>query len=192
VSGDFCTVVLDQTPFYAEAGGQAGDRGLIRCGSSVFKVENTIARGGYVFHAGRLTGGNMKNGDVVEAIVDEKWRTGCMQHHTATHLVMAAVERLFGSVRQRSSKLDSQIAELGFWTSAPLTADMVIQLERDVNEIIQRDAPIYVEEADFEKAKKISTLRWMTGEQYPDVVRIVSAGLRPNDCWNWPTKGLVV
>lgn len=71
-----CDIVLDRTPFFAEFGGQAGDRGTLRWGSANFNVKSTFARGGYVFHRGRLSMGGIARSDAIQAFVDGKWRLG--------------------------------------------------------------------------------------------------------------------
>lgn len=96
--GDQCDIVLDHTPFYAESGGQTGDEGILSWGSANFEVKKTFTGSGYVLHRGILKAGGLIRGDTVVACVDRKKRIGCMQHHTATHLIMAVMERLLGKV----------------------------------------------------------------------------------------------
>lgn len=95
-SGIQCDLVLDHTPFFAEGGGQAGDEGTLSWGSANFKVMQTLSGSGYVLHRGVLGSGGLIRGDTVVACVDRRKRIGCMQHHTATHLIMAVLERFLG------------------------------------------------------------------------------------------------
>lgn len=103
----------------------------------------------------------------------------CTQHRTATLLLTSTLERVLGPVRQRSLTIDAESAKLGFWCATVATPELILRVEREANELVRRNPPVYVEEMPLEKAKQCSDIRWLIGVYYPDSVRVVSIGLPP-------------
>ena len=173
-------IVFDKTCFYAESGGQVGDRGEIRKPGSPntrFDVEDTRAFGGYVLHIGRLRGGQIRVGDTLELQVDEDRRAPTMANHTATHLLNLALRRVVGDeVDQKGSLVAPDRLRFDFSATHALTEDEVERVETMVREQIDRDIPVHTGVAPLADAKTVRGLRAVFGEKYPDPVRVVSIG----------------
>jgi alanyl-tRNA synthetase len=178
-------LVLDRTNFYAESGGQVGDRGSIRkfgAGNTRFEVEDTQVFGGYVLHIGRLRAGTIKVGDSVECDVDEDLRTPTMANHTATHLLNLALREVIGGeVDQKGSLVEPARLRFDFTVSGALSEEQVERAESIVREQIDRNLEVFASVAPLAEAKKISGLRAVFGEKYPDPVRVVSVGASVED-----------
>ena len=176
-SGQSGIVVLDSTPFYAESGGQVGDRGVIRSGAGQFKVEDTLKIQADVFgHHGELTSGALKVGDTVEALVDEATRARTIRNHSATHLMHKALREVLGAhVAQKGSVVDPDRTRFDFSHNAPLTAEQISAVETIVNrEILQNQATV-AHNMSFDDAVKHGAMA-LFGEKYGDEVRVVSMG----------------
>ena len=173
-------IVLDQTPFYAERGGQMGDRGVLAREGATFAVadsqyqDKTYRR---VLHAGKVREGAFAVGDVVDAIVDPAWRREIRRHHTATHLLQRALKDVVGeSVAQRGSAVYPDRARFDFDSpSGALTRQQRGEVGGRVNEFVRSDYHISVETMPFDEAVARGAI-YMKGEQYGDIVRVVRFG----------------
>ncbi|MCX7699576.1 MAG: alanine--tRNA ligase, partial [Gemmataceae bacterium] len=170
-------LLLDRTCFYAEAGGQVGDSGVITSGTGQFIVETTQKLGDAVLHIGHLPEGLLEVGQFVEAQVDAARRQDIMRNHTATHLLNLALRQVLGQhVEQKGSLVDEQKTRFDFSHDKPLTPDEVAEIERRVNEQITADRPVIAMTLPLAQAKQIVGVRAVFGEKYPDPVRVVLIG----------------
>ena len=175
--GDTAVVVLDQTPFYAESGGQVGDTGVISAGEAKFIVEDTIKLGGTYFgHIGRLSIGQLKPGQHVSAQVDAERRQSIVIHHSATHLLHRALRDILGThVEQKGSLVAPDYTRFDFSHPRQLSVDELQQIERHVNDAI-RVNPLSVSEVmSFDDALKTGAMA-LFGEKYGDKVRVLRFG----------------
>ncbi len=177
-AGQHGVVVLDTTPFYAESGGQVGDRGQITAGSgAVFAVHDTqkIKADVYGQH-GQLQTGSLAVGDTVRAEVDTQLRTATTRNHSVTHLMHKALRETLGShVQQKGSLVDEDKTRFDFVQNAPITQEQLHRIEQLVNAEIVADAPTVIREMDIEAAKTSGAMM-LFGEKYGDVVRVVDIG----------------
>ncbi len=176
-SGDIC-IILEQSPFYAESGGQIGDCGKIF--NDDFTVEiykTTKTHEGTFLHLGRLIEGeNVKQGDTVTASVDEASRLDIMRNHTAAHLLQAALRKVLGThVEQAGQLVSSDIVRFDFTHFSAMTADEIKAVENEVNNIILSAVSVSSGEMPIEEAKAMGAMA-LFGEKYGDVVRVVRAG----------------
>lgn len=170
-------LVIDETPFYAEAGGQVGDIGVITTESAVFEVRDTQRTPGNIYiHYGTVKSGEIKVGDLVEAIVDEPRRLAIMRHHTVTHLLQGALKRIIGKhITQSGSLVHPDYLRFDFTHIEALTPEQLYQVERMVNEKIVADLPVEVLILPIEEAKKLGAIAPF-GEKYGAIVRIIKIG----------------
>jgi alanyl-tRNA synthetase len=176
-AGDEAVVVLDRTPFYAESGGQVGDRGQLAATHGTFVVEDTQKIQAEVFgHKGRLAVGTLSVGDVVEAQVDQVARQRAAWNHSATHLLHAALRRVLGNhVMQKGSLVDAQRTRFDFSHPQPLTPEELHRVETLVNEAIRANYPVQVRLMKYDEAIRHGALA-LFGEKYGDEVRVVGMG----------------
>jgi len=176
-------VVLDTTPFYAESGGQVGDKGLIKAGAGVFEVEDTLKIQADVFgHHGVLQSGSLKVGDTVDAQVDEAKRARTIRNHSATHLMHKALrEVLGGHVQQKGSLVDPDKTRFDFAHNAPLTADEIAKVEQIVNAEILQNHPTQAQHMSMDDAIKHGAMA-LFGEKYGDTVRVLDIGSSKELC----------
>lgn len=177
--GQHCAVILDQTSFYAEQGGQANDQGYFTkdgLQDVLFPVKCVHLAGGYVVH--QVTAAEtLRTGDQVHLHVDEAWRLGCMINHTTTHVLNFALRELLGPiVCQRGSHCSANRLRFDFSVKSSLTVSELQQVEDLVLNIIHQNADVYVEEVPLSSAKQIAGLRTVD-ELYPDPVRVVSVAV---------------
>ena len=171
-------IVLSETSFYAESGGQVGDTGFITIGENVFTVTNTTKTAdGTILHHGVLTEGDAINvGDTVSGAVDVLRRQAIMRNHTAAHLLQAALRETLGThVEQAGQLVNGDAVRFDFSHFSALTAEEIVAIETRVNEIILSAMPVVTEEMAIEDAKKKGAMA-LFGEKYGDTVRVVSAG----------------
>jgi alanyl-tRNA synthetase len=176
-------VIADKTCFYAEMGGQVGDRGLLSLAPSgaLFEVETTRSAGGYTLHIGRITKGTLRVGDSFTAYVDPA-RRQTEKNHTTTHLANWALREVLGEgVQQKGSLVDADKLRFDFSHGKSLADDELEKVETLVNMRIGESLPVYAEEAPQELALKINGLRAVFGEKYPPMVRVVSIGAPVRD-----------
>ncbi|HEX4012522.1 MAG TPA: alanine--tRNA ligase [Candidatus Cybelea sp.] len=176
-SGDEGTLVLDRTSFYAERGGQIGDRGTIVASSARFEVYDTQYMGEAIAHAGRVVDGEMTVGAAVTARVAEDWRREIRRHHTSAHLLQRALKDVLGDeVNQAGSWVGIDRMRFDFrWPKGALTPEQRRSVARRVNEMIRDDAHLVTRVLPLEEAKKTRAV-WMAGEKYGDRIRVVQAG----------------
>ena len=174
--GDEGVVILDQTPFYAESGGQVGDCGYLQAGAARFDVRDTTKTGGAFLHHGVVATGGLKVGETVEAQVDADVRHATALNHSATHLLHAALRQVLGEhVQQKGSLVDSQRMRFDFSHFESIKPEQIKALEDIVNAEIRKNTPVETEETDIETAKQKGAMA-LFGEKYGDNVRVLSMG----------------
>ena len=181
--GDLGVVVLDDTPFYAESGGQVGDRGELRGAGGIFAVEDTQKIQAAVFgHHGVLKTGTLKVGDGVTAKVDMPARARTMRNHSATHLMHKALrEVLGGHVQQKGSQVDPDKTRFDFAHTQPMTAEETRRVEALVNQEIVVNAATEARVMPIEAAQKSGAMM-LFGEKYGDEVRVLTIGSSKELC----------
>ena len=178
--GEAGIVLLDKTPFYAESGGQVGDRGVIATGISshtTFKVSDTQKVQPEVFgHHGEVVSGQIKVGDSVTSEVDSDHRSATMFNHSATHLLHAALRSVLGShVQQKGSLVDASKTRFDFSHPKPLSQAEVEEIEIVVNEVIRGNANVNARVMSYDAAIESGAMA-LFGEKYGDEVRVVGMG----------------
>ena len=169
-------IVLDNTPFYAEKGGQIGDTGEIRCNNNLFIVENTKFVGKATIHVGRVELGEFKVGDECKAIVNAKRRKDIAAHHSATHLLHSALRVVLGDhVHQKGSSVGPDRLRFDYSHPQPLTTQERQQVVALVNSYIRNNNPIVTDVMDLECAKQSGAMA-LFDEKYEGQVRVVSMG----------------
>nr|WP_315594822.1 alanine--tRNA ligase [uncultured Cupriavidus sp.] len=181
--GQTGVVVLDNTPFYAESGGQVGDQGTLVAGAAVFNVADTTKVQADVFgHQGTLANGALKVGDTVAAQVDAVRRARTVRNHSATHLMHKALREVLGThVQQKGSLVDPDKTRFDFSHNAPLTDDQIRQIEEIVNAEILRNEATVAAVMPFDDAVKSGAMA-LFGEKYADDVRVLSIGSSKELC----------
>ncbi|MDF1653776.1 MAG: alanine--tRNA ligase [Coxiellaceae bacterium] len=173
--GDKAEVVLDHTPFYAESGGQVGDKGVLRFPQGVFQVHDTQKFGKAYLHIGMVTAGEIKVNEEVLAEVDLS-REQIKANHSATHLVHEALRRVLGKhVKQKGSLVDVRRLRFDFVHHGAMTRDEITAVERMVNQKIRENIPAVVEQMNLDDAKARGAAA-LFGEKYGDVVRVLTFG----------------
>jgi alanyl-tRNA synthetase len=175
-AGESGNIVLDRTPFYAESGGQVGDRGVLRIGDAVFRVEDTQKHGPVHVHQGRVEKGQFRAGDKVTAEVDTSLRRATMLNHSATHLMHKALRDVLGAhVQQKGSRVDDQHTRFDFSHFAPMTPEQIVEVERRVNEQILHNDDTRSRVMDMDSAKAEGAMA-LFGEKYGSEVRVLNIG----------------
>ena len=175
-AGDTGMVLLKRTPFYAESGGQVGDRGVLVAGDARFNVEDTRKRGQAHIHVGTVSSGTLKVGDKVDAYVDVERRRAIMRHHSATHLLHAALRRVLGDhVQQKGSLVAPDYLRFDFAHGEALSAEQREEIETLVNRQILENAAVTTELMDMEAAKDAGAMA-LFGEKYDSEVRVLTMG----------------
>ncbi|HYL23722.1 MAG TPA: alanine--tRNA ligase, partial [Burkholderiales bacterium] len=182
-SGETGSVVLDETPFYAEAGGQVGDRGEIVGSAGTFAVDDTQKIQAEVFgHHGTLKTGTLKVGDRVEARVDPVLRERTMRNHSVTHLMHKALREVLGPhVQQRGSLVDADKTRFDFSHHRPMSDEEIRKVETRVNAEILANTPTRAEVMPLEQAKRSGAVM-LFGEKYGDEVRVLDIGSSREFC----------
>ncbi|MFL1526431.1 alanine--tRNA ligase [Pseudomonas sp. O230] len=174
--GEEGVVVLDQTPFYAESGGQIGDCGYLQSNNGRFDVRDTTKTGGAFLHHGVLALGSLTVGSPVETHVEADVRHATSLNHSATHLLHAALRKVLGDhVQQKGSLVDSQRLRFDFSHFEAIKPEQLKALEDIVNAEIRKNSAVETEETDIETAKKKGAMA-LFGEKYGDNVRVLSMG----------------
>lgn len=176
-TGDEVGVVLDKTPFYAEMGGQVGDKGVISRGSDEMEVLDTQKLGGGQFVCRcKVTKGGFEVGETVTARVDEALRLATQRNHTCCHILQAALRKVLGDhVHQCGSYVDPYQCRFDFSHFSAMTPEELQKVENYVNSVIMAAVPVNTEVLPIEEAKKKGAMA-LFGEKYGDVVRVVSVG----------------
>ena len=176
-AGETVTIVLDHTPFYAESGGQVGDRGRLRVDDAVFDVNDTQKFGDRVIgHIGRVRLGQLRVGDTVMAEVDRHLRVATAYNHSATHLLHAALKQVLGKhVQQKGSLVEPERLRFDFSHSEPVSAAALAEIERLVNAEIRANAAVETRIMALDDAKAAGAAA-LFGEKYAADVRVVEMG----------------
>ena len=174
VAGLEADVILEATPFYAQKGGQVGDKGTLVCGGMTFKVsDTTYPASELIVHSGKLLSGELKKGQTVTAEIDVERRKDIQRHHTATHLLQEALTRVLGShVRQAGSLVTPTMLRFDFNHFQPVTPEEIKEVEKTVYAEVLKNTPVVTTEMGIEEAKKTGA-RALFDEKYGDVVRVV-------------------
>jgi alanyl-tRNA synthetase len=183
LEGDFGVVVLDKTPFYAESGGQVGDRGELRGAAGIFAVEDTQKIQAAVFgHHGVVKTGRLALGQVVTARVDMAARAATARNHSVTHLMHKALRDVLGThVQQKGSLVDPYKTRFDFAHGAPLTAEEIREVEELVNAEILANSATEARIMTLDEAQKSGAMM-LFGEKYGDEVRVLSIGSSKELC----------
>ncbi|EDP9847498.1 alanine--tRNA ligase [Salmonella enterica subsp. enterica serovar Arechavaleta] len=175
-AGQEAVVVLDQTPFYAESGGQVGDKGELKGAGFTFAVDDTQKYGQAIGHIGKLSAGTLKVGDAVQADVDEARRARIRLNHSATHLMHAALRQVLGThVAQKGSLVSDKVLRFDFSHNEAMKPSEIRQVEDLVNAQIRRNLPIETNIMDLDAAKAKGAMA-LFGEKYDERVRVLSMG----------------
>ncbi len=175
-AGQEAVVVLDETPFYAESGGQVGDTGLLTGKNAEFNVQDTQKYGQAIGHIGKLTAGHLRIGDHVEAQVDEARRARIRLNHSATHLLHAALRQVLGEhVAQKGSLVNDKYLRFDFSHFEAMKPQELHQVEEIVNAQIRRNLPVETEVMDIDAAKGKGAMA-LFGEKYNQSVRVLAIG----------------
>jgi alanyl-tRNA synthetase len=176
-AGDSAVIVLDKTPFYAESGGQVGDRGQLVASRGTFHVSDTQKIRAEVFgHHGVLHTGRLAVGDAVEAKVDTMARARAAYNHSATHLMHAALRKVLGShVQQKGSLVDPDRTRFDYSHNEPLSEQQIREIEKLVNQEIRRNVPVEARVMKYDEAIKSGAMA-LFGEKYGDEVRVLRMG----------------
>ncbi|TWU21493.1 Alanine--tRNA ligase [Novipirellula galeiformis] len=169
-------LVLNQSPFYGESGGQVGDVGVIRCDKFEFDVIDTQRHGGLIVHHGKLTRGEIHEGDVCTATVDQSQRDALSRAHSATHILHYALHKNVGDhAQQQGSKVEADRLRFDFTNQHAIDDETLVQIEKDVWAQIDAAQPIDWKTVPLAEAKTAGAMM-LFGEKYPDPVRMVSMG----------------
>ncbi|MDF1782657.1 MAG: alanine--tRNA ligase [Litorivicinaceae bacterium] len=175
-AGDSGIVVLNQTPFYAESGGQQGDRGSLTSANGSYQVMGTKKFGAHFGHEGKLGMGELKVGDTVNARVEGPRRQATALNHSATHLLHAALRTVLGDhVTQKGSLVTHERTRFDFSHPQPVTAEELIAIESMVNREIRQNEVVETRVMPIEEAKAAGAMA-LFGEKYDDEVRVLSMG----------------
>ena len=182
-AGDAAVIVLDNTPFYAESGGQVGDKGELRNESIRFAVEDTFKIQADVFgHQGEVLEGELKVGDSINALVDTHQRADTMRNHSATHILHKALREVLGDhVQQKGSLVDATKTRFDFTHNAPITSEQIRRIEDIVNQEILENTPTSGKVMSLEDAQKTGAMM-LFGEKYGDEVRVLEIGSSKELC----------
>lgn len=177
VAGNEVSVFIDRTPFYAESGGQVGDKGIIETETGKVEVTDCIkVVGGKIAHIGKVVSGSISKGDTVKAAIDYSYRMATSRNHSATHLLQKALRTVLGThVEQAGSYVDAERLRFDFTHFSAMTTDEIKEVERIVNEKIFENIDIKISEENIEDARKMGAMA-LFGEKYGNVVRVVNMG----------------
>lgn len=175
-AGEEGVVVLNETPFYAESGGQVGDKGELTAQGVSFVVTDTQKYGQAIGHQGKVAQGSVKVGDSVEATIDEARRSRIRLNHSATHLLHAALRQVLGDhVSQKGSLVSDRNLRFDFSHFEAMKPEQIRQVEDIVNAQVRRNLPIETNIMDLEDAKAKGAMA-LFGEKYDESVRVLSMG----------------
>ncbi|HEX2914012.1 MAG TPA: alanine--tRNA ligase [Chloroflexia bacterium] len=176
-AGQDAEIVLAETPFYVESGGQVSDTGYIKTEAGYFQVENTFKPlGNMVVHQGRMAEGYIAEGDSATAVVEEDRRLDTARNHTGTHILHQALKDVLGNeVGQAGSLVAPERLRFDFTYLNPVTEEQLSQIQEIVNTKIRADLPVFVQEMPLEEARKSGAVM-MFGEKYGDQVRVITIG----------------
>ncbi len=177
-AGDKVELIFNQTPFYAESGGQAGDSGMIvGDGDVAIRIDDTLKRVGAMHgHIGVIEAGAIKQGDVLRLDIDVAKRTRTRSNHSATHLVHKALREVLGEhVAQKGSLVDADRLRFDFSHTAPVSAAEITEIERRVNAVIRQNGGVETQVMSYDAAIDAGAIA-LFGEKYGDDVRVLTMG----------------
>jgi alanyl-tRNA synthetase len=175
-SGQEGRIILEHTPFYAESGGQVGDKGVLVQGEIRFDVSDTQKMGKAHVHFGQLTAGTIHIGEQLQAQIDATARQATARHHSATHLLHAALRKILGEhVKQKGSLVEPERLRFDFSHFEPVTQEQLVQIERLVNEQILQNIPVQTRTMSLEDAMNSGAMA-LFGEKYEEQVRVLKMG----------------
>ena len=175
-AGQKAIIILDESPFYAESGGQVGDVGVLSTDAASFAVQDTQKQGNSFLHIGVVESGSLSVDDTVQASIDKNKREAVGRNHSATHLMHAALREVLGDhVQQKGSLCDAERLRFDFSHFEPIKAEQLRRIERKVNQQIRDNSEASINEMPIEEAKKSGAMA-LFGEKYTDVVRVVAMG----------------
>jgi alanyl-tRNA synthetase len=188
--GQRVAVVVDQTPFYAEAGGQVGDSGTLQVagdGGGRVSIDTTVRVGEVIFHLGTVVAPIAAGAHNVALAVDRVRRARIMANHTSTHVMNLKLRAVLGDhVQQKGSLVDESRLRFDFSHNAAMTPEEIDRVEEGVTHDIAADLPVYTEHVPQDEAVRVNTLRAVFGEKYPPTVRVVSIGVPVQDLLSDP------
>ncbi len=175
--GEEAVLILDSTSFYAEGGGQCGDKGKITNGSFTFKVTDTTKNNnGIFFHKGIVEAGIVTKGDEAETLVCKSFREAVKRNHTSAHLLQATLRNILGThVEQAGQLVNESVMRFDFTHFSALTTEEIEKIEKDVNNVVLSALPVESAEKTLDEAKAMGAMA-LFGEKYGDTVRVVNAG----------------
>eukprot|EP01127_Copromyxa_protea_P001272 TRINITY_DN11306_c0_g1_i1.p1 TRINITY_DN11306_c0_g1~~TRINITY_DN11306_c0_g1_i1.p1 ORF type:complete len:970 (-),score=307.67 TRINITY_DN11306_c0_g1_i1:36-2783(-) len=175
-------VILNQSSFYAESGGQIYDTGFLEADGLLFLVKEVKVFGGYVAHIGTLKHGELKVGGTVQCSVNYERRRPIMANHTSTHMINFALQKVLPvDVEQRGSIVSEDKFRFDFTSPDALTREQLFKVEQEVTTQIKNELTVYAKEIPLDIANKIHGRRAIFTESYPDPVRVVSVGVDVDD-----------
>ena len=174
--GDKVIVILNETPFYAEGGGQATDTGFISNDSFAARIESVEKKDGVFYHTVNITKGELKVGDSVFAMVDTAKRHSTARNHTATHLLQKALRKVVGThVEQAGSSVNEKVLRFDFSHFEAVTKQQLAEVEKMVNDVINEFLVVDTKEMSMAEAQEAGAMA-LFGEKYGEKVRVVNAG----------------
>ncbi|MBK2124023.1 alanine--tRNA ligase, partial [Fangia hongkongensis] len=175
-AGEKASIILNQTPFYAESGGQVGDHGVIEALGSKFIVKDTQKSGAAIIHVGEMREGELKPQDEVTAYVDNQDRIATALNHSATHLLHAALREVIGQhVEQKGSLVEPTRLRFDFSNPTAVSTEQLKEVERRVNHVIRENLPVETVETTPEHATEMGAMA-LFGEKYGQIVRVLKMG----------------
>jgi len=175
-AGQQAQIILDNTPFYAESGGQVGDVGTLETAGARFDVTDTTKQRGAHVHVGVLESGSLNVGDTVKALVNNELRQAIRLNHSATHLMHAALRKVLGThVQQKGSQVTASRLRFDFSHNEGVKPDQLRTIEKLVNDQIRLNTPVQTEVLPIEEAKAKGAMA-LFGEKYDDNVRVLTMG----------------
>lgn len=169
-------IVTEETPFYAESGGQIGDIGTILSDTNIAEITDTQKIAGMIVHTCKMKSGILKAGDDVTLNLNNRWRLGTSRNHTATHVLQAVLRKTLGThVVQKGSLNTSEKLRFDFLHNEAIAKEQIREIEDQVLDIIDRSIPVTIEEMEYDRAIKNGALA-LFGEKYPENVRVVTIG----------------
>jgi len=175
-AGQEIHIVLDQTPFYAEAGGQVGDIGIVQTKNSKVEISNTKKSNDIIVHIGRVVEGKIKTNETVTSIIDKGRRAAIKRNHSATHLLHYTLRQVVGQHAEQSGSLVApERLRFDFHHFEGIKKDEIARIEELMNERVMENAPVVTEEMALDKARNAGATA-LFGEKYDENVRVVSIG----------------
>ena len=177
VKGDEAIIIVNQTPFYGESGGQVGDTGILSSDKNIFQVSDTQKIfNNFYLHYGKMSSGNLRKGDTIKMAVDVKKRESITAYHSATHLLHASLRKVLGDhVTQKGSLVASGRLRFDFSHTKPINDDEIKNIENIVNKIIKQNESVHITVMPYKQAVEADAIA-LFGEKYEDEVRVVSMG----------------